>query len=670
MNTADVTQERLSVKPDNQVFSFIDRALSKLDVDISCENIQTTQRDLNKFKQTVTDTIEQIAFDYLALYSDRDEAFNVFYETIMMASQYWLSRPKNLIERDAEKHAIHDFYNSHKMIGASCYIDLFAGNISGMMSKIDYLSSLGITYLYILPPFKVPMGNSDGGFAISDYKSIREDLGTMDEMGYFIDACHEKGINVVLDFVLNHTADDHDWARKAQLGIKEFEDFYLFFDDESEVNDIIQHVEATFPDKGENIIYNSKVNRWVWTTFNVNQWDLNYHNPNVLKGMLDNVLYLANVGVDVLRLDAVSLVWKEKGTNCKSLPQIQILVRLFKNLTKLVTSGLEFKSEAIVKPQEVIDYVSVDSATLSYRPLLSSTLWHALACGNVDLLATSLQRWHALPEGCTWINYIRSHDDIPWVFCDLDIQFTGADALTTRRFLDQFYSGEHEESFAKGLPFMRDNDTQLARISGTTASLSGLEQGINNNKSLDIDLSVQRILLLHSLALSVGGLPLIYLGDEVGALNDYTFINDIAKCKDSRWVNRIKKDWVKDAHSISQLDTPASRIFYGLKAMIEARKNEVIFSGSQLTTINLNDRSILAFQRGSAADTILVLANFSAYQTQINEPVLALNNLCGAFTHVLSKSREHSVINLNEGIKLAPYECLWLKPLHASSIKK
>jgi glycosidase len=670
MNTVEVNSQRHQTLSSNQVFIFIERTLSKLEIDISHEQQGIKHRNLSEFKEVLSKNIEQIAYDFLALYAKRQDAFSVFYDTIMVAFSHWQARSETLIQRDTDKLAIDDFYNSHKMVGASCYIDLFAGNIMGMVAKIDYLKSLGISYLYILPPFKVPVGNSDGGFAISDYKSIRDDLGTMDEMQFFINACHQNGISVVLDFVLNHTADDHEWAQKAQLGVSEFEDFYLFFEDENEVNDIIQHVEATFPDKGPNIIFNSKVNRWVWTTFNINQWDLNYHNPSVLKGMLDNVLYLANVGVDVLRLDAVSLVWKEKGTNCKSLPQIQILVRLFKNLTKLVTPALEFKSEAIVKPQEVINYVSPDSATLSYRPLLSSTLWHALASGNIDLLATSLERWHQLPEGCTWINYIRSHDDIPWVFCDLDIQFTGSDALATRKFLDQFYSDEHEESFAKGLPFMRDSETKLARISGTTASLAGLEKGINSNNATDIHLSLQRILLLHSLALSVGGLPLLYLGDEVAVLNDYTFINDRAKCQDSRWVNRTKKDWSKDSENIRNIGTPASIIFNGLKCMIETRKKEPAFSGSKLNTINLGLSSILAYQRGSGENAVLVLANFSAFKVSVNHKILNLNDLYGPHANLLNAQSSDLNIDLSKGVQLEPYEFLWLKPLKNFGIKK
>ncbi len=665
MKTAELTLENHKRWEGNQVFSFIERALLKLEPHLSHDDITEIDQKIELFKQQLSNNIEQIAFDYLELYSERSDALRVFNDTIMMALKYWLARSDSLIQRDMEKQSIGDFYNSHKMIGASCYIDLFAGNIMGMVSKIDYFKSLGITYLYILPPFKVPSGNSDGGFCISDYKSIRPDLGSMDEMEYFIDTCHKNGINVVLDFVLNHTADEHEWAKKAQLGIEEFENFYLFFDDENEVSEILQHVEATFPDKGENIIFNPKVNRWVWTTFNTNQWDLNYHKPNVLKGMLDNVLYLANIGVDVLRLDAVSLVWKEKGTNCKSLPQIQTLVRLFKNLTNLVSPALEFKSEAIVKPQEVIDYVSSDSATLSYRPLLSSTLWHALACGNVNLLATSLERWHQLPEQCTWINYIRSHDDIPWVFCDLDIQYTGSDAFATRKFLDEFYSDKHEESFARGLPFMRDSETNLARISGTTASLAGLEKAIEINSATDINLSLQRILLLHSLALSVGGLPLIYLGDEVGVLNDYAFVSDLAKCQDSRWVNRTKKNWPKDTNNIDDISTPASIIFHNLKNMIEVRKNESIFSGSRLKVLNLGTASVLAFQRGSVGDAVIVLVNFSAFRVSINDRNLALNHLSGSATNLLNEQ----VMDLNNGIVLEPYQFLWLKSLEFSGVK-
>ncbi len=612
--------------------------------------------DSIEFSQRFDKYHEQLVNDYIELYGNSESDSDAFTAVVKSAFERWLVRPERLRLRDRNATRGANLYNNHEMVGASCYIDLFAGDIQGMISKIPYLKSLGITYLYLLPPFKVPQGGNDGGFAVTDYKTLREDLGTMDDMEQFISLCHDEGIHVVLDFVFNHTADDHEWALKAQQGDPDFEDYYLLFEDEDEVQEILKHVEATFPDKGENIVFNPKLNRWVWTTFNLYQWDLNYHNPKVLEGMLDNVLFLGNVGVDVLRLDAVSLVWKEKGTSCMSRPQIQTLVRLFSTLAKLAAPSLQMKSEAIVRPQEIAEYVDENSATLAYRPLLSSVLWHGLASGNAELMAVSMERWSSLPEYCTWVNYIRSHDDVPWVFSDLDIQFTGADAAATKLFLDTFYSGEFRGSFAKGLPFMRDKDTGLARISGTTASLAGLEHALQSSNEREIELAIQRIVLLHSIFLSIGGLPLLYLGDEFGVLNDYSYTQIPTKKDDSRWVNRPATLWAENEASLEDQKSIGFRVFNQIKNLIWLRKSLPALGGADLRVIRLGHSAVFAFQRGEGSSQVTVISNLSAFELALQPFFLNGNGLRGRFQDKVSG---HSV-DTNELLRLKPYETLWL----------
>lgn len=595
--------------------------------------------------------------DYLSLYGESGSSAETLAEILISIYERWQQRSAALHQRDIQKSACTDYYNSQSMIGASCYIDLFAGNIAGLQSKISYLRALGINYLYLLPPFKAPDGENDGGFSVSDYQQIRPELGSMADLQDFVEACHQHGINVVLDFVLNHTSDEHDWAVKAQKGIKEYEEYYIFFDDEQEVKEILKNVEATFPDKGENIVFNPKVNKWVWTTFNLNQWDLNYKNPNVLGGMLDNALFLANVGIDVLRLDAISLVWKEKGTSCKSHPKIRTLIRLFKQLATLAAPALEFKSEAIVKPHEIYEYVGEDAAALAYRPLMSSTLWHALATSNAELLALGLKRWSHLPEGCAWISYLRSHDDVPWVFSDIDIHSLGADAQSTRIFLDRFYSGCLDEGFACGLPFQRDKVTQLSRISGTTASLAGLEKAINANNHAAISIAIQRILLLHSVLLSAGGLPLLYLGDEIAALNDYSFVNNASKSGDSRWVNRPAKDWARDDAELADKSSAAAQVFAGMTRMISARRNESSFHGSEIVVLPTVEKSLLVYRRGYGLESVTVLANFSRFGIEVSASQLCQFGLCGLQCDLIDDVE----VEISKGIELAPYASMWLK---------
>lgn len=608
-----------------------------------------------QFEARLLENIGTLLADFESLYGMQPSALPQLAHLISQSFQRWLVRPAKLMARDALKQAEPERYNSEKMLAATCYVDLFAGDFQGMLDKLPYFQELGISLLYILPPFKVPEGGNDGGFAISDYQATQAHLGDIHQLENLIANFHAAGIDIVLDFVLNHTADDHPWALQARAGVQEFVDYYWFFDDENEVEEYLEHLTITFPDKGKNIVFNPLVQRWVWTTFNLYQWDLNYSNPKVLAGMLDNALFLANLGTDVLRLDAVSLVWKEKGSHCVSLPKIHILIRLFKQLAHLAAPGLAFKSEAIVRPDEIADYVSPQTASVSYRPVLGATMWQALATSNVALLATSVERWSDIPSGCTWINYLRNHDDIPWVFSDADVQAQNGNALQLRQYVDAFFGNRDPESFAIGLPFQPDPSNGLSRISGTTASLAGLEQALKQNDARRAQLAVQRILLLHGVLLLIGGLPMLYLGDEIGQLNDYSYRDNPAKQDDSRWVNRPVRNWQE-----AEFDSANSyriQIFTGLLKLIALRKSLPQVTGHQVTIIRQAHPSLLCFMRDAAsAKPLLVLANFSAAKLH-----------CEAFA-TLGQHRQWRDANSgqrylgNAALNLSPYQILCLLP--------
>jgi amylosucrase len=303
------------------------------------------------------------------------------------------------------------------------------------------------------------------------------------------------------------------------------------------------HLREIFPDvRRGSFSYRPEIDRWVWTTFHSFQWDLNYRNPVVFNRMAEEMLFLANAGVEVLRLDAVAFTWKELDTSCENLPGAHLLIQAFNALARIAAPTLLFKSEAIVHPDDVARYIAPYECQLSYNPLLMALLWEALATRDVRLLQRSMQRRFAISPQCAWVNYVRCHDDIGWTFDDQDAAALGIQGFDHRQFLNAFYTGRFPGSFARGLPFQYNPTTRDMRISGTCASLAGLEKALREETDAEVELAIRRILVMHSVILSIGGIPLIYLGDEVGTLNDYGYRTDPARAEDSRWVHRPAAD--------------------------------------------------------------------------------------------------------------------------------
>jgi amylosucrase len=482
----------------------------------------------------------------LHLYTNQYDFFYHLEELLAIMAQHWIDRPQELKALDAAREADPLWYQSNQMLGGVCYVDLFAANLKGIREKIPYFRELGLSYLHLMPLFKVPAGESDGGYAVSSYRQVNPALGTMEELTDLAAELRQEGISLVLDLVFNHTSDEHQWAMRAKAGDIEYQEDYLTFPDRTMPDAYDAHLREIFPDEHPgSFTYFPEIRKWVWTTFHSYQWDLNYANPMVFNRMAEEMLFLANVGVEVLRLDAVAFTWKRLGTNCENLPEAHMLIQAFNTVARVAAPALLFKSEAIVHPDDVIKYIHPEECQLSYNPLLMALLWNSLATREVRLLDLALRERFQIPQQCAWVNYVRVHDDIGWTFSDEDaarLQINGHDH---RQFLNAFYTGRFPGSFARGLPFQENPKTGDVRISGTCASLAGLEKAIREETETEVELAIRRIVLIHSVILSVGGIPLIYLGDEVGTLNDYSYREDPAKASDSRWAHRPFIDWDK-----------------------------------------------------------------------------------------------------------------------------
>ena len=486
-----------------------------------------------------------------------------------------LARPAELCALDAAREADRDWFQSKAMLGGVCYVDLFAGDLDGIRSRIPYFKELGLTYLHLMPLFKAPEGENDGGYAVSSYREVNPALGEMDELSRARRRSAPEGISLVVDFIFNHTSDEHDWALTAVAGDAAYQDYYLMFPDREMPDAYERDLREIFPDVHPgSFTYLPEIHRWVWTTFHSYQWDLNYANPAVFRAMLEEMLFLANAGIEVLRLDAVAFIWKRLGTPCESLPEAHMLIQAFNALARIAAPALLFKSEAIVHPDEVAQYISPEECQLSYNPLLMALLWESLATREVKLLQHSMRERFAITPGCAWVNYVRCHDDIGWTFDDEDAAQVGINGYDHRRFLNDFYTGRFAGSFPRGLPFQENPKTGDARISGTCASLAGLETGAAASRAPADDRELARrarILLIHSIILSIGGIPLIYLGDEIGTLNDYGYRDDPDKAGDSRWVHRPAADPARYA-ARTDSRTVEGQVYGGLRRLIAIRQ--------------------------------------------------------------------------------------------------
>ncbi len=552
-----------------------------------------------------------------SLYGSHYDFFFHLESIATSATEMWLARSAELKALDALREADPYWYQSNRMVGAMCYVDLFAGTLRDLLDRIPYLTELGITYLHLMPVFKTPLGDNDGGYAVSSYREINPALGTMDDLAQLATELRHHGISLTLDFVFNHTSDEHEWAKRALAGEKAYQAYYRMFPDREMPDAYERSMPEVFAeDHPGAFTYRTSIKKWVWTTFHTYQWDLNYEDPEVFNRMLEEMLFLANQGVEILRLDAVAFLWKRLGTNCQNLPEAHWIIQAFNAIVSIAAPAMVFKSEAIVHPDEVRKYIGVEECPLSYNPQLMALLWDALATRDVRVLNRAMQKRFAIPEGCAWVNYVRCHDDIGWAFSDEDLQAAGFEPREHRRFLSRYYTGRFENSFGRGMPFQEDPQTGEARVSGMCASLAGVERALQEDDTEELELSIRRTVLLHGIIITMGGIPLIYLGDEIAMLNDYSYDSDPAKVGDSRWLHRTHFDWAR-AERRRDADSVPGRIHQNLLRLIQLRHQNLAFTRSDTEVSETGNKHVFGFFRSNDQNVVFVLANFSEREQRL-----------------------------------------------------
>ena len=609
-----------------EVTRVLARLLPGLEQDLGV-SIKEDPQAWQAFKQRLESNFEQLFRLYHILYGKRYDMLYHFENLLKSMAQAAFQRPADLRQLDRQREQNPLWFQSNQVLGGVCYVDLFAGDLAGIRAKIPYFKELGLTYLHLMPLFKMPEKENDGGYAVSSFREVHPPLGTMAELAQLSRELRAENISLVLDLVINHTSNEHEWALKAKAGDPDYCDMYGIFPDRTVPDLYEKNLREIFPDEHPGAFtWFEDIKSWVWTTFHSYQWDLDYSNPVVFNRMSEEMLFLANQGIEIFRLDAVAFIWKELGTSCENLPEAHTILQGFNAITRVVAPSILFKSEAIVHPDEVVKYISPLECQLSYNPLLMALLWNSLATREVNLLAQALHERFALPQGTAWVNYVRCHDDIGWTFSDEDAARLGINGYDHRRFLNEFYRGRFTGSFARGLPFQENPKTGDCRISGTCASLAGLEKALTEEGPEEVDLAIKRILLLHFVVMTAGGVPLIYLGDEIATLNDYSYLEDPKHKNDSRWVHRPAADPVRYQQRLDASTVPG-RVYQNLRELIELRKALPGLAGGDLEVIDTRSGSVLGFARIHQGKRLLILANFSEREHAIPEYVVRQNML-------------------------------------------
>ena len=563
---------------------------------------------------------DELKWLYMELYND-EEAFEYF---LNMLRKSFRERKSSLRSVDARRSANPDMHHSNKMMGMMLYTENFAGNLPGVRDRLDYLRECGVKYLHLMPLLDTPADSarSDGGYAVSDFRKVRSDLGTMEDLEKLTGDCHKRGIRVCLDFVMNHTSDEHAWAKAARAGDPEAQSRYFFYDNWDIPRQYEETMPQVFPETAPgNFTYFEDIGKIVMTTFYPFQWDLNYANPTVFNDMTENLLYLANRGVDIVRLDAVPYIWKELGTNCRNLPQVHTLVRMMNISCRIVCPSVLLLGEVVMEPSKVLPYFGTEEkpeCDMLYNVTTMASIWHTMATRDVRLLRHQLQQIENLPPNCIFQNYLRCHDDIGW---GLDYGFLsqfGMGEASHKKYLNDWFTGKYYGSPARGELYNDSEWLRDARLCGTTASLCGVEAALYENNEELLQKSIDAVVMLHACMLTLRGIPVFYSGDELGMLNDYGYHDDPGRWADSRNIHRGKMDWEK-AEERKDLSTPTGKIFHELRELVMIRRfNEVFHSDAHVYPIDTGDNRVLGIARDYNGKRMLGIFNFSPDEVWVN----------------------------------------------------
>lgn len=593
---------------------------------------------------------DELRWLYMELYGND----SMFAELCDNLYRFYNERKTALKDRDEKREQDPEWFKKTDMLGMMLYIDNFAGNLKGVQKKLPYLQECNVNCIHLMPFLDTPKGRSDGGYAVADFRKVRPDLGTMDDLAKLADACHEKGMNLCMDFVMNHTSEEHEWAHRAKAGDGEYMSRYFFYNNDRIPKAYERTVPQVFPTTAPgNFTYLPEIGHYVLTTFYPYQWDLNYGNPRVFNEMMYNFLYLANQGMDVIRIDAVPYIWKELGTSCRNLPQVHTIVRMMRMIGEIVCPSVVLLGEVVMEPEKVVPYfgtVEKPECHMLYNVTTMATTWNSVAMGDTRLLRRQMDIVNRLPREYTFLNYLRCHDDIGWGLDYDTLSKWGMKEVPHKQYLNDYFTGRIAGSTSCGELYNDDPVTKDARFCGTTASMCGIEQAIADGNQAALDDAIRLDVMLHAYMLTQSGIPMLYSGDEIGQLNDYSYWEDPDKAADSRYVHRGAFRW-ELAKKREAKTGVQGQLFQALQKLEMIRREEPVFGAdANVYTYDVHNDSILCILREKDGELFMGMFNFSdsAQTAWMQEE--------GSFTELLTEK----LMELKNPV-LPPHGFYWVK---------
>ena len=611
----------------------------------------------SRFHKRMSRHLDELEMLYMGLYHNS----SMFAELCNQLECFYDERKSSLKESDLKREADSGWYKQNDMLGMMLYIDNFAENIKGVEDRLDYIEKCNVNYIHLMPFLETVEGRSDGGYAVADFRKVQPKLGTMDDLESLTDACHKKGISVCMDFVMNHTSEDHEWAKRARAGDGEYMSRYFFYDSYDIPSQYEKTVPQVFPTTAPgNFTWLSDAKHFVMTTFYPYQWDLNYGNPRVFNEMMYNFLFLANKGIDIIRIDAVPYIWKELGTQCRNLKEVHTIVRMMRMISEIVCPGILLLGEVVMEPEKVVPYfgtVEKPECHMLYNVTTMATTWHTVATRDVSLLKKQLDILSGLPKDYVFLNYLRCHDDIGWGLDYATLRQKGMQEAEHKQYLNDYFRGYTINSNSRGELYNEDPITRDARFCATTASMCGIEKAGFEGNAQAMEKAIRFDITLHAYMFMQSGIPILYSGDEIGQVNDYTYKNDPNKADDSRYIHRGAFRWDLEKN----IDDPATvegKMFNRLKELENIRKNEKAFvSYANTWTIETYDPGVLCIGRYYDGEKILGLFNFSEYDKTawINED--------GEYEDMLTGQKRKA-----KGVDIPAYSFFYLKEITSKAL--
>ncbi len=600
------------------------------------------------------------------IYGKHARADHYFVKLVELITDAYLQRPANFRERDEEKEAQGYWFLSNEITGMSLYVDRFCGNLTNLENKLEYFKKLGVNLLHLMPVFESPAGESDGGYAVSHFRKVDSRFGTIENLEELRHSMLKQDMYLMLDIVLNHTSHHHAWAQKAKAGDKKYQDYFYIYENRHLPDIFDRSMPEIFPESAPgNFTYNEEMKKWVMTVFHRYQWDLNYTNPEVFLEMLDNIFFYANLGVDILRIDAPAFIWKQQGTTCQNLPQAHTLLRLIKQAVQIATPGMALLGEAIVAPKQIMKYFGTGLYTakecdFAYNATHMALQWDAIATGDTRVMLAAQHEILQKPFGTSWITYTRCHDDIGLGYEDYMIQKAGFDPFEHRKFLMDYFSGVYGYSPAKGALFSVNPKTNDARISGSLASLCGLEKALQDGDELAVDLSLRRIIMMQAHSFFLGGIPMIFYGDEAAYINDYSYLDDPGKEYDNRWMHRPVINWERN----KEMDIPGTVshfIFSSTQKLISIRKKiPAVADHKNITWLTPHNIHVAGYLRSFEDQKLYCLFNFTDKTAHLTWFAFKEHGAAPLNVYDHWGEKEYTVGQDHEFLELQPYQFMLL----------